>query len=101
MDNKFNYQDECWYEDNFGNIQNALFSEYWEYGVSYIKKGNESITIETKKLFDTKKNLLLFIFEEKKKSIEAYTRLIEKFNRKIPLLYEELIMLQNKIEKEK
>ena len=101
MRKNFNYNDEVWYEDVDGNIQNALFSHHeLYYWVSYINKEKENIRIETKKLFDTKINLLLYIFKEKKKYIEGHERLIEKFNRQYLCLYDELLELEVEIEKE-
>jgi len=101
MRKNFNYNDEVWYEDVDGNIQNALFSHHeLYYWVSYKNKEKENIRIETKKLFDTKINLLLYIFKEKKKYIEGHERLIEKFNRQYLCLYDELLELEVEIEKE-
>ena len=95
--NNFNYQDEVYYLDHFGNIKNGLFSENWEYGYSYLIGGE---SIETKKLFKTKKELLLNMFKEKENSIKVSQSLISRLQRELPGLYEDLTEIQNKINKE-
>lgn len=94
--NRFNYQDEVYYLDHFGNIKKGLFSEYWENEVSYLIGGE---SIETKKIFDTEKNLLLNMLKEKVNSIKASQNLIKKLQRELPELQQELFEIQNKIQK--
>lgn len=94
----FEYGDEVYYLDYYGNVIKAIFSEDWGYGCSYIN-GNE--LIETKRLFDSKKNLYLNQIKEKEKDIEWTKKLIEKLPKDLEIFQMQINELKNKIEKGK
>lgn len=97
--NNFKYDDVVYYVDLTGTIHKALFSEYWHYGMSYIRENSDCFQVETKNLFDSEKNLLLFLLKDKRKSISCSEKLIEKLKNELPILNQELLEIINKIER--
>lgn len=91
---KFKEGDEVYYLDYKKNIIKAIYSEDWEYGNSYIN-GNE--LIETKRLFDSEKNLYLNLIKEKEEDIEFCKKLIEKLPKDLEKFELQLIEFKNKI----
>lgn len=95
MKPKFNYGDTVYYFNYADDeIKSAIFSEYWDYRISYINIAGESFTIETSNLFDSKKNLLLQMLKEKRNYIINIKNSIERVEKDILKLEKQLSKLE-------